>query len=387
MDTPPLNGVVTWAEIDLDAIAFNLRALKQHIGGGVEVIAVVKANAYGHGAIPVARVALESGASRLAVHRLIEGIELRKAGIDAPILIMGYTPPDGAGLAVRWRLTSSLITLEFARALSAQAEASGTVASVHVKVDTGMGRYGILPGEALEFLRSLKGLPGIQVEGLFTHFATADAAEPVHTLAQLEVFNQVLAALQAAGLRPPLTHAANSAAALRLPAARFDAVRPGIVLYGLEPSSEWPPPFELRPALALKSLVCRVRDLPAGSAIGYGRTYITQVPTRVALVPVGYGDGYHRSLSNKGVILIRGQRAPLLGRVSMDQIVVDVSRVPGVGQDDEAVLIGVQGQERISAEEVAERAGTINYEVTTALLPRVVRVYKHGGLTADYGTD
>jgi alanine racemase len=382
-----LAGVVTWAEIDLEAIAFNVRAFKNHVGPDIEVMAVVKANAYGHGAVPVARTAVEAGASRLAVHRLSEGIQLRQAGIEAPVLLMGYTPPSGAELIARWRLTPSLTTLEFARVLSRHAQKLGTNIPVHVKVDTGMGRYGLLPGEVLEFLRLLKDFPGLQVEGLFTHLATADAADPAHALAQLEQFDQVIVELDRAGLKPEIVHAANSAAAMQYPPAHYDAVRIGIAMYGLQPSVEWKPPFEIHPALELKSMVVRIRDLPAGSGIGYGRTFITSRPTRVALVPVGYGDGYHRSLSNRGIVLVGGQRAPVLGRVSMDQIVVDIRDISGVKQDDEVVLIGVQGNERISAEEVGALAGTLNYEVTTALLPRVARVYKRGVLSTDYEAD
>jgi alanine racemase len=374
-----LEGIVTWAEIDLDAIAFNIQAYKQHVGQAVEVIAVVKANAYGHGAVPVAKVALQAGATRLAVHRAIEGIQLRQAGIEAPILVMGYTPPDGAELAARWRLTPSLTTPEFAQALSARASALGTTVPVHVKVDTGMSRYGLMPPEVVGFLQALGGLPGVFLEGLFTHFATADWADQTYVRQQLAVFNGVLIAAHQAGFTIPVVHAANSAAAMRLPEAHFNAVRPGVAIYGMEPSSEWPPVFEIHPALTLKSKVSRVRELPTGAGVSYGRTFITQRPTTVALVPVGYGDGYHRILSNKASVLIHGQRAPMLGRVCMDQFVVDISHISGIKQDDEVVLVGRQGQERIRAEEVAAQAGTINYEVTTSLLPRVVRVYtRHG---------
>jgi len=374
-----LEGIVTWAEIDLDAFAFNVKAFKRYVGKSVEVIAVVKANAYGHGAVPVARIALEAGARRLAVHRAIEGVELRQAGIEAPILIMGYTPPSGVEMIVKWRLTPSLISMDFARALSAQASITGSVVPVHVKLDTGMSRYGLMPEEVVEFLRLLRHLPGISVEGLFTHFATADWVDQTYTRQQLALFNQVIMATREAGIAVPLIHAANSAATMMLREAHFNAVRPGIALYGMDPSSEWPPAFEIRPALALKSLVSRVRQLPAGVGVSYGRTYVTQKPTRLALVPVGYGDGYHRILSNKGSVLIRGRRAPITGRVCMDQFVVDVSHIPGVKQDDEVVLIGKQGEECIRAEEVAALAGTINYEVTTSLLPRVRRVYRRGG--------
>jgi alanine racemase len=374
-----IEGIVTWIEVDLDAVEHNVSAFKRHVGEQVEVFAVVKANAYGHGAVPVGEAALAAGATRLAVHRAIEGVELRRAGITAPILVMGYTPPNGAAMIAAWDLTPSVTTPEFAQALSAQAVAGGKQVPIHVKVDSGMSRYGLVPPEVVPFLQGIGGLPGLSLEGLFTHLATADSADPAGALAQLATFQQVLSAAREAGFSPPIVHAANSAATMRLPQARFNAVRPGVALYGLQPSAEWPPPFEIRPALSLKSLIARVRRLPAGAGIGYGFTYVTKEPITVALVPIGYGDGYHRVLSNQGIVLVGGQRAPVLGRVSMDQIVVDVSHIPGVRMDDEVVLIGRQGVEQIGAEEVARLAGTINYEVTTSLLPRVARIYRRGG--------
>lgn len=375
MTEPLTHPHLAWAEVDLGAIAFNVRQFRRHVDGRAEIIAVIKANAYGHGAAPVGRAALQAGATRLAVHRASEGVELRQAGLAAPILIMGYTPPAGADAIVHGRLTPSVTTPEFARELSARATAAGATVPVHIKVDTGMSRYGLLPGEVVDFARSLLDLPGIRLEGLFTHFATADAADPTHVRRQLAVFEDVVAAVRAAGVAIPLIHAANSAATMRLPETHFDAVRVGVAMYGLDPSDEWPPPFEIRPALTLKSRVSRVRDLPAGTGISYGRTYITPAPATVALVPVGYGDGYHRILSNRGRVLIRGQVAPIRGRVCMDQFVVDVTHIPGVAQDDEVVLVGQQGAARIRAEEVARLAETINYEVTTSLLPRVARIY------------
>jgi alanine racemase len=373
------DGIVTWAEIDLDAISYNVNAYIQHVGPSVEVMAVVKANAYGHGAVPVARTALASGATRLAVHRLLEGIELRQAGIDAPILIMGPTPPSGAEMVARWRLIASLMSVDFAQALSARAVALGTTTPVHIKVDTGMCRNGLMPDEAVDFLRAVHGLRGIVLEGMFTHFGTADWIDQTYVREQLEVFKAVIAAAHNAGIHIPILHACNSAATMRLPEAHFDAVRPGVALYGMDPSTEWPPVFQIRPALTLKSLVCRVREIQPGAGISYGRTFVAKQPMKVALVPVGYGDGYHRILSNQGSVLIAGQRAPILGRVCMDQLVVDVSHIPLVNQDDEVVLVGVQNEDRIRAEEVASLASTINYEISTSLLPRVVRVYKQGG--------
>jgi len=374
-----LDDVLTWAEIDLDAIVHNAARLKARAGALAELMVAVKANAYGHGAVPVARAALEGGATRLAVHRTAEGVQLRQAGISAPILIMGYTLPAESERVVRWGLTPTVNSRPQAEALSVATVAVGKPLPVHVKVDTGMGRYGLLPDEVLDFVRFLSGLPGLALEGLYTHHAVADLADKAFTRHQFSIYVDVVKQLEAAGFTFSLKHVSNSATTLDLPEMALDMVRCGIALYGLHPSDEVEPIIPLRPALALKSRVARVRTLPAGASISYGRTYITDKSTRVALVPVGYGDGYHRFLSNRGAVLIHGQRAPIVGRVCMDQFVVDVSHIPAVQLHDEVVLIGQQGEEHIPAEEVARWAETINYEVTTGLLPRVVRIYLRGG--------
>ncbi len=428
------NLKLTWAEIDLDAIAHNARELKRHVGEkagnmAAELMAVVKANGYGHGAVPVAETALENGASRLAVHRTLEGIQLRQAGITAPVLIMGYSLPAQAETIVRWDLTPTVNTPEQAQALSAAALHQGKALPIHVKVDTGLGRFGLLPDEVANFVQAISKLPGLVLEGIYTHFAIADAADKAYTLQQLETYLEVVKGLEEAGFTIPIKHTACSAATLDLPQTHLDVVRCGIILYGLRPSSKVEPTIPLRPAMTLKSRVARVRTLPAGSCISYGCTYTTSEPTLVALVPVGYGDGYRRLLSNRGQVLIRGQRAPIVGRVCMDQFVVKVtaptpnpspesrggeeapsppaplppqsgvlspalSFVEGlskgwgereaggssnVQQHDEVVLIGRQGKDEITAEEVATWAETINYEVTTSILPRVTRVYLKGG--------
>jgi len=370
---------VTWAEIDLDALAHNARELKRRAGGQAELIAVVKANAYGHGVVTVARSALEAAATRLAVVRTLEGVQLRRAGIEAPILLMGYTLPSEAETIVRWRLTPTVNTWPQAEALSAAAVARGQPLPVHIKADTGMGRFGLLPEEVLPFAQALVQLPGLQLEGFYTHFSVADAADKTYTRCQFDIYRRLLARLDDAGLSIPLRHVANSAATLDLPEMALDGVRCGIALYGLRPSVEVEPTVPLRPVMSLKSRVARVRTLPAGSSVSYGRTYTTTQPTPVALVPAGYGDGYHRLLSNRGSVLIHGRRAPIAGRVCMDQFVVDVSDIPGVRQDDEVVLFGRQGEAEITADEVAGWAETINYEVTTGILPRVTRIYLRGG--------
>jgi alanine racemase len=366
---------LTYAEVNLDAVASNVSAIKRHIGSAVVLIAVVKANAYGHGALEVARTALSHGAERLAVARIEEGIQLRAAGLTAPILIMNYTPPEHVGKAVDHDLTLTLTELPAAERLSQQAQSQGKTVQVHVKVDTGMGRFGLLPHEVVPFVEQLAALPNIEMEGLYSHFAVADLVDKTYTWQQFELFETVLDRLHTAGHQVSLRHIANSAATLDLPAVHLDAVRVGIALYGLRPSDEVEPALLLKSALTLKSQVARVRSLPAGASISYGRTYITPRPMSVALVPVGYGDGYHRLISNHGAVLIHGQRAPVVGRVCMDQFVVDISEIDSVVLGDEVVLIGCQQQACITAEEVAHWAGTINYEVTTALLPRVARFF------------
>jgi alanine racemase len=369
---------LTYVEVDLGAIAHNTRAIKRHIGPDVALIAVVKANAYGHGAVEVARTALAHGADRLAVARVGEGVALREAGFAAPILVMNYATLSDVEAGLAHDLTLTVTEWATAQRVSQQAAARGITAPIHVKVDTGMGRFGLLPDETLPFCDRLRSLPALEIEGIFSHFAAADALDKTYTWEQFRRFERVLDQLKGAGFRIPLRHIANSAAALDLPKTHLDAVRVGIALYGLRPSAEVEPAVSLRPALALKSRVARVRTLPAGASISYGRTHIAPRAMSVALVPVGYGDGYHRLLSNCGAVLIRGQRAPIVGRVCMDQFVVDVSQIGGVTVDDEVVLIGSQGEDRITAEEVARWAETINYEVTTALLPRAPRVCREG---------
>ncbi|MEP7357131.1 MAG: alanine racemase [Anaerolineales bacterium] len=364
----------TWLEIDLNAIRTNVRHLR-HLAGTAGLLAVVKANAYGHGAVAVSRAAAEAGAAWLGVARAGEGLELRAAGLALPILVMGYTPPAAAAEAIANDLTLTVYDLEIAAAYAAAAREQGRTARVHVKLDSGMGRLGIAAEDGLAFVRALSALPGLSLDGLFTHFAGSDLADQSSTLKQLERLDAALAALTAVGLRPPRVHAANSGAVLRRPEARYDLVRSGILLYGLDPSDEVPRPAGFEPALTWKATLAQVKTLPPGHGVSYGAEYVTTETETVAVLPVGYADGFRRVPKRINSVLIAGQRAPVRGRVCMDQIVVGVSHLPGVRVGDEAVLVGRQGSETISAEMLAQRWGTINYDVTSGILARVERRY------------
>lgn len=374
-------GRPAWAEIDLDAIEHNIRQIRLLIGNQVELLAVVKANAYGHGALPVAKTAIKAGANRLGVAIVDEGVQLRRAGTKHPILVLGYVPPWQADDAVGQDLAVTVNTWQSALALSARASSLGREARIHVKVDTGLGRYGLLPDEVLKFVRGLLTLPGLRLEGLWTHFATADEENKVYTLQQLAEYHEVLKSLNDAGISIPCRHAANSAATLEMPEAHLDMVRCGIAIYGLYPSAEVGHAIALQPAMSLKARAARVRELPAGSSVSYGRKFVADRPTLVALVPFGYADGFDRGLSSIGSVLVRGRRAPVIGRVCMDQFVVNVQDVPDAAQDDEVVIIGRQGDEEITADEVALAAATINYEIACGVSARVPRLYfKDGAL-------
>ena len=370
-------GRPTWVEIDLSAIANNIRQIQALVGPRVHILASLKADAYGHGALKVARTVLHNGASMLGVATVSEATPLREAGISAPILVFGYVPLWQMREAVRLGLSITLYSIESAQALSRAALALRKTVKVHVKVDTGMGRLGIRAEQVedvIELVHEITGLPGLDLEGIFTHFAMADSANLSHARLQLNRFQHVLQVLGARGIRPALVHAANSAAILSLPEAHFDMVRPGIALYGMDPSAEVRLPEGFRPALSFKTQVAQVKVIPEGECISYGCTYTTERPTTIAVLPVGYADGFRRAPTNWGSVLIHGQEAPLLGRVCMDQSIVDVSHIPQTRVGDEVVLIGRQGDAALTAERVAQRLGTINYEVVSEILARVPRV-------------
>ena len=375
---PPRSAALrpTWAEIDLDRIRDNVEILRARLHPGARLMAVVKADAYGHGAAPVALAALEAGASHLGVAILEEGTALRRAGVAAPLAVLGWTPRERAADVVAAGLEQTVFDLEDASALAAAGRAAGRRARLHAKVDTGMGRLGwpCRQREDVErtadALATVAHLRGAELAGVFTHLADADGATLETTRAQLAAFSRLLAALEERGVRPPLRHCANTAALLRLPEAHLDLCRAGIGVYGYPPS-EHVPPAGLSPALFWYTRVAQVRELRAGDAISYGGTYVAQGRERVATLPVGYADGLSRALSNRGAVWIGGRRAPIRGRVCMDQVVVGLDDCGPVAQGDVAVLLG----EGHGADAMARVSGTIAYEVLCAISARVPRVY------------
>lgn len=367
----------TRAEINLDNIAYNIGEIRKGIGDKVKIMAVVKANGYGHGAVEVARVATESGVEWLAVAMLEEAVELREDGIQLPILILGLSRPAEAQELIKYRLAQAVCVREVAQALSAEARSGGGTAKVHVKVDTGLGRLGILPEEVTGFVKEMYRLEGIEVEGIFTHFSVADEDKSFTEL-QIKKFQEVLASLERAGIRIPVKHSANSAAVLDIPSSYLDLVRPGIMLYGLYPSPKVTHRIHLKPAMSFKTQVAYLKTVPAGVSLSYGRTFTSRRKSRIATLPVGYADGYSIALSNKGEVLIKGKRAPVVGKVCMDMTLVDVTHIPDVKVGDEVVLFGRQDGAEISADEVASKIGTINYEVVCGIGKRVPRVYIKG---------
>jgi alanine racemase len=363
----------TWVEVDLGAIGENVARLKA-LASPAALLAVLKADAYGHGALRVARTALLHGADYLATACLSEAVVLRRHGINAPILILGFTPAWQAQEIVRHHLTATVFSLEPVRYLSRAAQALGLgPARVHLKVDTGMGRLGLLPADVPAFVDAVRALPGVEIEGIFTHFAQADAADRAPTLAQIARFDAVLDELQSRGGLPRYVHASNSAGIFAFPEARYTMVRTGIAMYGLDPSDAVPCPPGFQPALTFKTLVAQVKELPPGSPISYGGTFVTRRPSRIAVLPVGYGDGLRRSPKNWNEVLVRGQRAPIVGVVCMDMCMIDVTDVPGAREGDEVVLIGRQDGESITVADAARNLGTIPYEVVTQILARVPR--------------
>ena len=367
----------TWVKIDLSAIEANIDAIAAK--ANVPVMAVIKADAYGHGAVPIARL-LEKKCAFFGVSSMLEAMELRSAGIRLPILILGATPDDAYPLAVREDIRPAIFTWESACALSRAAAAQGKTVRLHFAADTGMSRIGLqVTEEAADLCARIAALPGLVCEGLFSHFATADETDLTRARAQAARFADFDAMLKARGLKIPIRHLNNSAGVMNF-SEHYDMVRSGIVTYGLYPSSEVDPgDLPLRPALSWYSRVTHVKTLPAGREISYGGTFVTTRDTRVATVAVGYADGYRRSLSGRFYVLIRGRKAPILGRVCMDQLMVDVTDIPDAAAGDTVTLAGRDGKERITIEELAAAAGSFNYETVCGISRRVPRVYLKDG--------
>jgi len=365
----------TWLEIDLDAIAKNTRNIKKLIGQNKELMAVVKGNAYGHDVLEIVPIFLKNGATRLAVARLEEGIFLRKAGIDVPILVLSATLKEEAETALMHDITTSACNISFIKKMNELSLKLKKKAKIHLKIDTGMGRLGVKPEKAVDFIKKVLTFDHIIIEGIFTHFSVADEKDKKYTEEQFRKFSEILKILEKEKIRIPLKHVSNSATLLDLEHMWLDMVRPGIALYGLYPSKEVKKVIKLIPAQRFKTRIAFLKELPAEKSISYGRTYTTyKKNTIIASLPIGYADGYSRLLSNKGEVLVRGRRMPIIGRICMDQCMIDVTDLPLVKIGDEVVLWGKQGNERITVEEIADKLNTINYEITH--LPDKKRVSK-----------
>ncbi len=366
----------TWVEIDLDRLGHNLGQIRKSLAGQ-KTLLVVKADAYGHGAVDVSREALAAGVEMLGVATLHEGIELRRAGIGAPILILSPCLAGETIEIVEHGLACTVNRADFIHDLARAAGAAGTVASVHLEVDTGMGRSGVMPEAVLPLARLVAAAPELRLEGLYTHFPDADGPNLSFARAQLERFHLIRDSVLAEGIDIPLIHAANSAALARLPGAALDLVRPGLLAYGLKPRGT-PPELDVRPVMSFRSRLLQIRDLPQGHPVSYGRTFITPHAMRIGVVAVGYGHGLSRELSNRGEMLVRGTRVPVVGRVTMDMTMVDLDRVPDAVVEDEVVVFGEQVGASISIEEVAAISGTIPYEIICSIGKRVPRVFRRG---------
>ncbi|HEV8537817.1 MAG TPA: alanine racemase [Bacteroidota bacterium] len=366
----------TRAEIDLKALEYNFNGVRNRVGPDVSIMGIVKANAYGHGMIDLARALIRFGCDHLGVGLLEEGIDLRRAGITSPVLVLGGVSASQIDQFLQHNLDITVSSIDGAQQVDAAARQHGGMkARVHLKIDTGMERIGVRAENALPFVEFACHLNHLDVVGIYSHLATSEDPETSFARRQLERFDKVLDGIENSGIEIRHKHIANSGAILNLPESYYTMVRPGIMIYGYSPSRELSPAAGLRPVLSLRSEVIYLKDVPPGTSISYGRKYFTTTATRIATVPIGYGDGYSRRLTNQTEVLIRGGRFPAVGTICMDHLMVDVGLNSGISLGDEVVLIGSQGGEEISAWEISEKLATIPYEVLTGILPRVPRVY------------
>ena len=370
----------SWVEVDLGHFAANWAEMKRLVGPDVKILQVVKADAYGHGAIEISNAALRNGASALGVANADEGVQLRVSGITAPVLILSPATGSEIGQIIKYNLTPSVSDLAFAREFQKKAHKAGIRAPLHVEVDTGMGRGGTIQTEACRTIREVSSFPNLSLEGIFTHFSESEILSCYNDL-QWRAFRELLDKLETGGIRIPIRHISNSGAILNYPDCHLDMVRPGIISYGIYPSPATRGKAALNPVMSFKTRVVLVKEFPEGCGIGYGRTFITRRPTRIATIPVGYGDGLGWPLSNQGEALIRGKRVPIAGRISMDMCTLDISHVPECIVGDEVVLMGEQDGERITADEIAAKVYSISYEILCALGKRAPRVFLQAGKT------
>lgn len=372
---PGPGGRPTVAVIDRDALRHNYRELRRLLEPGTAMMAVVKADAYGHGDVEVSRVLEEEGCEFFGVALCEEGVRLREGGVRAPIVVLAGVYADELDALFDYDLTPVVFDLRMVRRIDAAAARRGVRRKVHVKIDSGMGRLGLMPGEVASFFEALGGCSAVELEGVLSHLAEAESRDGAYTRAQLSVFLEAVETVKAAGCDPGLLHIANSAAIVASPASRLDLVRPGLMLYGAYPGEDFRGKVALRPAMELRSSVLQVKRIARGSPVGYGRTFTAVRDTTVAVIPIGYGDGLLRSLSGRGEVIVRGRRAPIVGLVCMDLTMVDVTAVEGVAPGDEVVIIGSRAGESVTVEEVARRAGTIPYEVLCSISGRVPRLF------------
>lgn len=364
----------TWTEIHLDSLEYNFKQVKKIVGPKVKVLAVVKSDGYGHGLFEVSKKLISCGVDYLGVGSIEESIRLREIKIKSPILILGSILPNQVEPIVSNDITQTVFTRRIARALNDEAKKQGKRAKVHIKVDTGMGRIGVWYEEALDFIKWIFSLEFLEVEGIFTHLSCADEDE-VFTNHQIDCFKELLGKLKDSGIQIRYKHIANSAGIMNFKRAHFNLVRPGLVLYGLSPQKDITKSLTLKPVLSLKTRIVYLRRTPAGRTIGYGKTYQTQKETLIATVPIGYGDGYSRSLSNKAQVLVKEKRVSVIGRICMDQMMLDVGEIKDLKIGEEVILIGSQGKEKISVEELANLSRTIPYEVVCGIGSKVSRLY------------
>lgn len=383
MSFPPSRwpGRPVWAEVDLDALAHNVRLLRER-AAPARVWAVVKANAYGHGAIACGKAALEAGAAGLAVVCVDEAEELRRAGIDAPLLVVGYTPPSDAGRVVALRLRPTVGAWDLVEALAAAARGAGWTVPLHLELESGLNRHGLPPGALVDLAERARGTPGVEVEGLFTHFAAAEEGDQRFTRRQFDVLREVSARLPFVKER----HCSASASVLLDREMALDAVRTGLSMYGYRPAPWCGTESDLRPVLSLRARVARVLEVERGATVGYGRTWAASRTSRIALVMAGYADGYRRAFGNRAHVVVAGRRAPVVGRVAMDMCMADVTAVPGVAPGDVATLLGRDGEERVDADELAALADTISWDVLAGVTARVPRLYLRGGEVREVST-